>query len=507
MEDAGTEYWTKKLTNSEMPILSNVVFLLNELMDDDTAGFKQLAEVILKDPHLTTHILKLVNSPQYNLTGRRINTVSRAIVILGFRKVHSFCMSLMAVDSLVSKQRRERLLATMNKAFFAAVHAKEIYKQISHNPAEQENVFIAGLLLNIGEMVFWAHGGKSTDSLDDNVIENMLNNSNYFIEKELGTSFRSLSKALSKTWDLSELLQISLSSKSVDTKKSLGMQVQAVIFGDLLSKLKNGQEAQRRALVMRIAKFIKREMIDATQLVNASSEMSAKTALDFCSRETSRLRPKMLVHTMIKNDVKKAVSTFDKTSIALKKSTIPKPAMKPAQVLLPDLGLQSKILHDLANDRAKSMNMNTILRVVLTGMHVGIGLERIVMAVFNKDQIQAKYVLGEGTEDWQDRFLFSVGIHEDNIFSETIKKPQPVWIDSTYIKAHRHQCNEKITAVVGGHEALVGVLKLNNRNIVMFYADRSSTGESLTQAQFESFSRFLIQAESSVLSIADKRSS
>jgi HD-like signal output (HDOD) protein len=219
MEDAGTEYWTKKLTNSEMPILSNVVFLLNELMDDDTAGFKQLAEVILKDPHLTTHILKLVNSPQYNLTGRRINTVSRAIVILGFRKVHSFCMSLMAVDSLVSKQRRERFLATMNKAFFAAVHAKEIYKQISHNPAEQENVFIAGLLLNIGEMVFWAHGGKSTDSLDDNVIENMLNNSNYFIEKELGTSFRSLSKALSKTWDLSELLQISLSSKSVDTKK------------------------------------------------------------------------------------------------------------------------------------------------------------------------------------------------------------------------------------------------------------------------------------------------
>ena len=153
------------------------------------------------------------------------------------------------------------------------------------------------------------------------------------------------------------------------------------------------------------------------------------------------------------------------------------------------------------------MDMNTILRIVLTGMHVGIGLERIAIAVFNKDQIQAKYVLGEGTEDWRDKFLFSVGIHENNIFSETIKKSQPVWIDNTYIKAHRHQCNEKITAVVGGREALVGVLKLNNRNIVMFYADRSSTGEPLTQAQFESFSRFLIQAESSVLSIADKLSS
>jgi hypothetical protein len=53
------------------------------------------------------------------------------------------------------------------------------------------------------------------------------------------------------------------------------------------------------------------------------------------------------------------------------------------------------------------------------------------VAVFNKDQIQAKYVLGEGIEGWRHKFLFGMGIHEDNVFSETIKKSQPVWIDNT----------------------------------------------------------------------------
>ena len=104
IEHTGIEYWTEKLSNSDMPVLSNVVSVLNKLTGDDSAEFKQLAEVILKDPHLTTQILKLANSVQYNPSGNSISTISRAIVILGFRKVRTMCISLMVVDSLLSKQ-------------------------------------------------------------------------------------------------------------------------------------------------------------------------------------------------------------------------------------------------------------------------------------------------------------------------------------------------------------------------------------------------------------------
>jgi HD-like signal output (HDOD) protein/ribosomal protein L10 len=506
MDHTGIEYWKEKLSNSEMPVLSNVVSVLNKLTGDDTAEFKQLAEVILKDPHLTTQILKLANSVQYNPSGNSISTISRAIVILGFRKVRTMCISLMVVDSLLSKQPKERLLATMGKAFFAAVQAKEIYKRISHNPTEQEEVFIAGLLFNLGEMVFWAYGGKSADNLDVSLMECMKSNSNFLIEKELGTSFKSLSRELTKSWNLGELLQTALSSKGFDTKTRLGLQAQAVMFGDLLSKLKDGQEERRKAIITRIAKFTKFKVVDAAHLVNDASAIAGRSAVDFGASEICRLMPKVRIDEAIQDEPIKAIPKLDNAFIAVEdKKIAPKQVVKPARVLSPDLSLQLKILRDLTNGSVKSMNMNTVFQTALEGMHIGIGLERTVLAFFNKDQIEAKYVLGECTQDWRDNFSFNVGIHEGNIFSENIKKSQPVWIDTSYIKTHKHLYSDIISSVVGVQEAFIGVLKLYNRNVVMFYADRSSTGEPLSQEQFESFGHFLTQAELALLSIAVKR--
>jgi HD-like signal output (HDOD) protein len=505
IEHTGIEYWTETLSNSEMPVLSNVVSVLNKLTGDDSAEFKQLAEVILKDPHLTTQILKLANSVQYNPSGSGISTISRAIVILGFRKVRTMCISLMVVDSLLSKEPRERLLATMGKAFCAAVQAKEIYRHLSQNSTEQEEVFIAGLLFNLGEMVFWAYGGKSADTLDFTLKESMQSSSNTLIEKELGTSFKSLSRELTKAWNLGELLQIALSSKGVITKDKLGLQAQAVKFGDALSKLREDQVDRRAALIQRIAKFIKCKAAYTTDLINDASEQAVKTAIDFGAAEISYLVPKVPIDEPIEVSLNKVSPNKALSKELLPQKASPKEDEKPVKVLTPDLSLQLKILRDLSNGRVNSMDMNTIFQTALEGMHHGIGLERMVLAFFNKDHVKAKYVLGEGTEAWRDTFLFNVGVDERNIFTENIKKSQPVWIKPSYIKSHRFLYNEAVTSVVGVHEAFIGVLKLNNRNVVMFYADRSTTGESLTNEQFESFRHFLIQAEFNVASIVGKR--
>jgi HD-like signal output (HDOD) protein len=518
LEHTGIEYWTEKLSNTEMPVLSNVVSVLNKLTGDDTAEFKQLAEVILKDPHLTTQILKLANSVQYNPSGNSVSTISRAIVILGFRKVRTMCISLMVVDSLLSKEPRERLLATMGKAFFAAVQAKEIYRQLSLNSTEQEEVFIAGLLFNLGEMVFWAYGGKSADTLDVTLMESMLNSSNYLIEKQLGTSFKSISRELSKTWNLGELLQLTLSPKGISSPGRLGLQAQAVIFGDALSKLRDDQEERRKALVMRIAKFIKFKAIDAAHLINDASELGETTAIDFGAPQISHLMPKTMIAEPIldlpsEDEAKECGQSTDTESVVTEpivtEPVVTEPVVEeikaPVQALTPDLSLQLKILRDLSNGRAESMGMNAVFQTALKGMHIGIGLEKMVLAFFNKNQVEAKYILGEGTENLRNKFSFNVGVNEHNIFSENINKPQPVWINESYIKAHKYLYKEEISAVIGIQEAFVGVLKLNNRNIVMFYADRSSSGEALTEEQFESFSHFLTQAELGVQSIAGRR--
>jgi len=142
-----------------MPILSAVVTQLNQLTGDDDAEVNQLAEVILKDPHMTSQILKVANSVQYNPINSSISTVSRAIVLLGFRGVRSLCISLMVVE-------------------------------------------------------FWTYGGQTADDLE------MAESDCKAIEKTIGLSFNKLSKELGKVWCLGDTLQEALTTGSKKSEKA-----------------------------------------------------------------------------------------------------------------------------------------------------------------------------------------------------------------------------------------------------------------------------------------------
>jgi HDOD domain. len=54
----GLKAWTEKLRKQDMPVLGDVIAELNEITGDDDANVNQLAEVILRDPQLTSHVLR-----------------------------------------------------------------------------------------------------------------------------------------------------------------------------------------------------------------------------------------------------------------------------------------------------------------------------------------------------------------------------------------------------------------------------------------------------------------
>jgi hypothetical protein len=56
-------------------------------------------------------------------------------------------------------------------------------------------------------------------------------------------------------------------------------------MGDVLDKLKGGQEQRRKALILRIAKFIKFKVIGAAHLVNNAPGVAKKTAVNFSAVE------------------------------------------------------------------------------------------------------------------------------------------------------------------------------------------------------------------------------
>ncbi len=472
----GLQQWVKRLSANEMPVLGKVVKELNDLTGQEETEISQLASVILQDPHLTSQVLRIANTVRYNPHDQEINTVTRAIVLIGFTGVRAICISLMVIESLLGKKPRQHLLSQMASAFHGATQARAFTSHLGHE--EREEVFVATLLYNLGEMAFWAYGGADADKLDVDIDSS--SDTKALIMERLGTSFKELSKELGKTWHLGNVLQEALSNQPSVSKKA-----QAVRLGEAVARVpaEKWVSSEMDCILQKVVKFTGLSYLDARALVDKMAEEAASVALSYGVPEVCQLIPNpnsAVVHT-------------------------PKEEKETIKILQADAKLQLKLLRELTTVVTEQVDVNTIFRMVLEGMHRGIGLERVVLAFFRKTQLSAKYILGQGAEGWRENFNFDLDSPEPTIFSYASNRREPVWLGQKETMWDANMFTSKVKKLTQRRPLFIGVLRVNNRNAALVYADRGLTEEPLTKEHFESFCHFISQAQFSLQTLATRK--
>lgn len=468
MSTRGLQAWTKKLLKQDMPVLGAVIAELNQITGSDEASVNQLAEVILRDPNLTSHVLRIANSVRYNYGKTKINTVSRAIVLIGLKGVRAICISIAVMDSLLGDHPREQVLRLVARGFHGATQARNFVDKVDDKASEE--VFVAGLLYNLGEMAFWATEQANTDhpglcSDDPRVRREAM-------EEVLGTSFKSLTRELAKHWKLGELLEESLSQSSTPSVKA-----RAVITGERLSRaaLYGWDSPQLKKVLREVMTFTGQDAHAALAMVREGADQAASAALSYGVAEACPLIP-------------------TSSKVAAK-------AQKPAQVskvLKGDPSVQLSILRELSAAAGDNLDVNTIFQMVLEGMHRGVGLERVAIAFIDKHKLRAKYVLGEGTEQWRTAFLFDIGPYAQNLFTWVIEQAGTHWLDDSFVAGKPALYDAEVVRILGKFPAFLSVLQLDERKVGLFYADRSNFGGKLDEELFESFRHFSSQAQQSL---------
>ncbi|MBN1257019.1 MAG: HDOD domain-containing protein [Planctomycetes bacterium] len=136
----------------ELPTLPVVVAKITELVNSETTSAADINYTLSKDLSLSSRILKIVNSSFYGFP-RRINSITQAVVILGFHSIRN-----LALSSFVFSAFAKGWQSFDNQGFWVhslgtAVAANHVAGLLRVPQRTRDDMFMAGLLHDIGKVV------------------------------------------------------------------------------------------------------------------------------------------------------------------------------------------------------------------------------------------------------------------------------------------------------------------------------------------------------------------
>lgn len=157
----------------ELPTLPATISKIIELVESKSSTSEDLARVISKDQSISSLILKLVNSAFYGHR-RQISSISHAIVILGYTTVRTMALGV----SIFNSSRGKKAAAFDRKKFWLhSIGVATITRKLAaHTPArdglDMESVFLAGLLHDIGKVIFDHYFNQEYNEVAESALKN-----------------------------------------------------------------------------------------------------------------------------------------------------------------------------------------------------------------------------------------------------------------------------------------------------------------------------------------------
>nr|WP_320114051.1 HDOD domain-containing protein [uncultured Desulfuromonas sp.] len=231
--------------------LPEVVIRANQLLDSPTADAVEIGEVISHDPALSAQLLKLVNSAFYNLPSK-IETISRAITVVGVNELRALIFSATAADTFKNLSPES---IDMNAFWQRSVYCGLIAKKLSVAllGGSGETMFLTGLLHDIGRLILYSQLPEQAQKIVAEAEEKQTNLA-AIEEKVLGFSSAQLGSALLKSWELPQRLwepvrfQAAPENAEEFKEESNLLKVSLQITNCVEPELKSGQPVQLSSL-------------------------------------------------------------------------------------------------------------------------------------------------------------------------------------------------------------------------------------------------------------------
>ncbi len=148
---AALEFLLRRMrAKADFPGLSASIEQVQKLTQSEDESLANLSSAILKDVALTNKLLRLVNTVQYrHAGGGSINTVSRAVALIGFAGVRNLALSLLLLERMQDRSHA----AQLKTEFLRGLMAGSLARELCQGQREAEELFLAALFQNLGRLL------------------------------------------------------------------------------------------------------------------------------------------------------------------------------------------------------------------------------------------------------------------------------------------------------------------------------------------------------------------
>ncbi|NDU85652.1 MAG: HDOD domain-containing protein [Ferrovum sp.] len=200
--------WVSFLESASLPVLQNSLADLAMLrQDEEQLSALNVAQVILRDPMLTAHLLRYLQQHRSRHQQAEIVEVEQAVMMLGMNNFFDHVLpGLVAVEEALAgfPDALKNLVRVLGRAEKAAEYGRDW--AIRLNDRRYAEVYVAALLHDLAEMLMWCFAPQVMLTIRAAQEQDKTLRSQLIQEQVLGFTLVALQRELAINWGLPELL-------------------------------------------------------------------------------------------------------------------------------------------------------------------------------------------------------------------------------------------------------------------------------------------------------------
>ncbi len=401
------------------PAFSRHIQAILAAIDKDEVSVPELTRLIIRDYSLSLSLLRRANS--CNFSGRRILSVTHAVVMLGTEAVRHLAAGLLIFEHFHNKPAGVRELMTLS--MLSANHVREIARRLPD--VQPEEAYLCGMVRNLGE-VLAAYYLPAEYARILKVAESGHRTLSAACQEVLQFTFEDLGEAVARYWGMPE--RVAECQRATAFSGTPGnprdLLLDAVSLGDLMTTAAYRMEPQAGAARLRLCfeDHYPRLRLGREEVDEILSAAIGQT------RESFAAMGVRIDELRLRAQTREVLEAMSEAPVCLEEG--PANASSSAD----DDSLE-RLSFEICRllDSGSEFDLNTLILMVLEAIYRGAAFERAIFAFVNQDRtrIEGRIGLGDEVNALLNRFRFRMSARGGPV-SAALLSQRSVLVDASH---------------------------------------------------------------------------